>query len=297
MNNSIRQIQFVSPAPLVWAQAIGSFQDQSLSLDMTQTVSSEQIGSGLADGTWDVGVCVMDNVIAWNDQYDANLVMLVQLERSTELSFVSTGHIGTLAQAATEPIAVDATTNGFVLVLYRALTTIGIDWRSCRFAEAGGVRHRFESLMRGESHSTILIPPFDSLAEKEGYNVLWRGVDIAPHYPGQVVVARREWVASNRDLVRRYVSALLMANRWALSSDNENLAVSALVKAGYSMIEAQRRIEFAVSDLAVSTDGWNEVLALRRECGLMPLREPTFKTVTDQAARVEFAERESTGGR
>lgn len=285
--SSIRQIHFVSPAPIVWAQSIGSFQDQSLRVEMTQTLSSEQIGSGLAEGTWDVGVCVMDNVIAWNDQYHSDLVMLVQLERSTEMSFVAAGDIYTLKQAVAEPIAVDATTNGFVLVLYRALSRIGIDWRSCRFSEVGGVRHRFDSLMRGESCSTILIPPFDSLAQKEGHTVLWRGAEMAPHYPGQVIVARRKWISSNIDLVRRYVQALLLANQWALVHRNLDRAIAALVEAGYSEEEARRRVEFAVPDLAVSPEGWSEVAALRKECGLMPRQEPKFETISDPSVRLD----------
>jgi len=63
---TIRQIQFVPPAPVVWAQHLGLFAEEGLEVEATQTVSSDEIGRGLSDGRWDVGIAVMDNVIGWN---------------------------------------------------------------------------------------------------------------------------------------------------------------------------------------------------------------------------------------
>ena len=44
----VRQILFVAPAPLVWAAHLGAFASNGLDVETTQTLSSDQIGQGLA---------------------------------------------------------------------------------------------------------------------------------------------------------------------------------------------------------------------------------------------------------
>src|SRR5690349_22315481 len=115
----VRQILFVAPGPVAWARHRGDFEEEGLAVETTQTLSSDQIGQGLADGTWDVGIGVMDNVIAWNAERSAGLQIAAQLERSTIMRFCCVPQYASLADAAVGTIAVDSTTNGFVLVLYR----------------------------------------------------------------------------------------------------------------------------------------------------------------------------------
>jgi ABC-type nitrate/sulfonate/bicarbonate transport system substrate-binding protein len=277
----IRQILFVPPAPLVWAQHLGSFEKHGVEVNTTQTLSSDQLGQGLADGTWDVGVGVVDNVIAWNQERAAGLQIIAQLERSTIMAFCGLAKYASLADAAAGTIAVDSTTNGFVLVLYRALARAGIDWRKCRFEAVGGVRHRYEALEAGKAAATILVPPFIDMALAKGFRKLWAGEDIAPAYPGVVVAAREKWLRANEDAAVRYLRALLEANAWA--PQNAPDAVASLVAARYSEGAAKRLVRVTVSGLEPSAAGWDEVVALRRECGLLPMPEPKAADVMNRA--------------
>lgn len=277
--DKVRQILFVPPAPIVWAEHLGAFRENGIDLDTTQTLSSDQIGQGLADGSWDVGIAVMDNVIAWNAERSAGLQIIAQLERSTIMRFCCVPEYGTLADAAAGTIAVDSTTNGFVLVLYRALARAGIDWRACRYDPVGGVRHRFEAMAAGKAAASILIPPFDAMAREKGFKVLWDGKDIAPAYPGVVVAARAAWLAEKPDVAVRYLNALLRANEWAARSENAAAASAALVSARYPGPAAERLVREIVPGLTPSREGWAEVVALRRECGLLPTPEPSAAVI------------------
>ena len=279
----LRQIQFIAPAPIVWAQHTGAFATEGLEVEFTQTLSSDHLGQGLADGEWDIGIGVMDNIIAWNADRKAGLAMIAQLERTNVMSFCVRADCATLADAARHPFAVDATTNGFVLVLYRALARQGIDWHTCNYDAVGGVKHRFDALIDGRSVSTILIPPFDAMAQEKGFAILWRGAEIAPAYPGQIVGARTEWLKKNGDTAKRYLRALVTANRWGTSPANADAAVRALVDAKYAPVAAERLVRDAVPDLRVSLPGWEEIASLRRECGLMPDPAPTPQTIIDEA--------------
>ena len=283
----IKQILFVPPAPIVWAEHRGLFAKHGIEVETTPTFSSDQLGQGLADGTWDVGIGVVDNVVAWNDERKAGLQIVAQLERTTILAYCAAQAHADLASAAQQPIAVDSTTNGFVLVLYRALARAGIDWRGCTFDRVGGVRQRFEALVAGTAASTILVPPFIDMAIGKGFAKLWDGADLAPAYPGVVVAARAAWLRDNEDAAIRYLRALVEANRWAPANAAE--AIAALVKARYSEVAAQRLVREAVPGLAIAQSGWDEVIALRRECGLLPHPEPDAAAVLDRTLLAEAA--------
>lgn len=279
----IRQILFVPPAPIVWAAHLDTFAQCGVEVETTQTLSSDQIGQGLADGAWDIGIGVVDNVIAWNSERAAGLRIIAQLEQSMILRFLAEARFQSLADAAAETIAVDSTTNGFILVLYRALSRAGIDWRQCRYDMIGGVRHRFEAMAAGKAAASILVPPFDDMARAKGFNLLWDGKDIAPNYPGVVAAARARWIADHAAAALGYLRALLRANAWAARPENAAAARDALVAARYSPPAAERLVREIVPGLRPSRAGWDEVVALRRECGLLPRPEPDPDQVIDAA--------------
>ena len=288
----IRQILFVPPAPVVWAMHLGLFARHGVDVETTFTKSSDEMGKGLAAGTWDVGIAVVDNVLAWNEARDAGLEIIAQLERSTIMAFVGLPRLRSLADAAAGAIAVDATTNGFVLVLYRALARAGIDWRACRFDTVGGVRQRYDALVAGTATATILVPPFVDMALEKGFVQLWSGDAIAPDYPGVVATAKRDWLLANEDTARRYLHALDEANQWGGEAANAVAAASALVDAGYAAPAARRLAANVVAGLDVSPQGWDETVALRRECGLLPQPVPQARSVINVVLR---GHRESGG--
>ena len=165
-------------------------------------------------------------------------------------------------------------------MLYRALTRAGIDWRKCRYEAVGGVRHRFGALEAGKASATILVPPFIEMALAKGFCKLWDGADIAPAYPGVVAAARKEWLNKNGPALDAYMRALLEANAWA--SQNSEKAIESLVAARYSEPAAKRLVRDVVPGLKPSHEGWNEVVSLRRECGLLPKPAPRAEEVINR---------------
>lgn len=270
---TLRQIHFIPPAPFLWAERIGAFARHGVTVEAVQTASSDEMGDALRSGVRDVGIGVMDNAVGWGDA----LVVVAQLEARLPMRFMAAPHIATLAEAATEPIAVDATANGFVLVLYRALARAGIRREDCTFVELGGVRQRWEALEAGHAASTILVPPFDAMAEARGFRVLWDGADLVPDYPGVVAIAPRD--PARAEATRRYLRALTEANAWAADPANRWEAVVALTAARHSPEAAGRLVAEAVPGLRPSAAGVAETLALRAECGL-PGRAPSEVTDT-----------------
>jgi ABC-type nitrate/sulfonate/bicarbonate transport system substrate-binding protein len=119
------------------------------------------------------------------------------------------------------------------------------------------------------------------MALAKGFRKLWEGEDIAPAYPGVVVAARAEWLRANEEAALRYLRGLKEANAWAPQNGEE--AVASLVAARYSEGAAKRLVRDIVPDLDPSLAGWNEVVSLRRECGLLPSPEPKAAEVINRA--------------
>jgi len=88
-----------------------------------------------------------------------------------------------------------------------------------------------------------------------------------------------------------YLAALLEANAWAARPENAAAARAALVAARYAEPAADRLVREIVPGLAPSLAGWNEVVALRRECGLLPAPEPRAEDVIDTALLAAAARR------
>ena len=280
----VRQILFVAPAPIVWARHVKSFERHGLEVETTQTASSDQIGQGLAAGTWDVGIGVVDNILAWNADFDAGLRIAAQLERSQPMAFCALPGVTSLREAASGTIGVDSVSNGFVLVLYRALARAGIERAACTFSAVGGVRQRFEALGAGSIGATLLVPPFIDMALARGCTHLFDGAEHAPAYPGVVAASPAAWTQQHPEAASAYRLALLEANRWARDPAHAEEAKAALTSAGYSPAAAQRLVASAVDALAVSREGWDETVALRREAGLLA-REPRYDAVVEPAAQ------------
>jgi ABC-type nitrate/sulfonate/bicarbonate transport system substrate-binding protein len=174
---------------------------------------------------------------------------------------------------------VDATTNGFVLVLYRALARAGIARDACRFDLVGGVKHRFEELLEGRATATILVPPFDAMAAAKGFRVLWEVRELAPDYPGVVLVVPR--AAAAREAVVRALAALAAANAWATEPANHAAAKAALLAARHTEAAADALIATAVPGLRPLATGIAETVALRAECGLPPHPPPDPARLVD----------------
>jgi ABC-type nitrate/sulfonate/bicarbonate transport system substrate-binding protein len=266
---------------VVWATHLQLFSKKGLDLRTKQTASSDELGQGLADGTWDAGIGVIDNIISWNRDLSADLQVIAQLERSTLMAFCGLPSYISLKDAAGGKIGVDSTTMGFIMVGYRAFAKAGIDWRHCRYEPVGGVRQRFEALESGDCDSTILVPPFIDMAVAKGFKKLWSGETIAPNYPGVVVAGRRSWLNANEHAVRGYLGALEDANSWASKMENAKEAVGALMASRYSEVAAKNLVARILPDLRPSLPGWQEVVSLRREAGMLPSPAPKAEDIME----------------
>lgn len=261
----LRQTHFVPPVLTVIARGHGILDARGVKLETSETRGSEQQLQQLLAAEVDVAVTAIDNLFIWN-QRGADSVLIAQMERTTPLAVFARPGIDELAQLDGRVFGVDAAANGFGLaarfVLERARIRV-------RVTEVGGVRERWEALRAGEVDATLLGPPFDSFAEKDGLVRVASIGDLISGYPGQGLVASRRALAEKSDEVREYVNALVDAA--ALANDmDEAVGVALLEKLGFPPTAAHTLWQERARTISVDLAGVEVVASVRRTLGEMP---------------------------
>ena len=214
----------------------GAFDRQGLEIALHFTAGSMQQLSGLVRGEWEIGLTGFDNVVAYQEgQGEAAIDREPDLFAfmggdSAFLRLVVRPEIAGYADLRGGVLSVDAFTTGFAFVLRKMLAANGIAEADVRFERAGGVLQRFEALAQGKHAGTLLVTPFDLVAQRLGMRVLQSAAEVLPHYQGVCGAARRAWAADNADVLVRFIRGYLAALDWLYDRGNEDAACALLVE-------------------------------------------------------------------
>jgi ABC-type nitrate/sulfonate/bicarbonate transport system substrate-binding protein len=290
----------------LWAGiAQGFFARRGLALKLTYTTSSMEQLAGLVRGDWDLALTAIDNVVAYQEgQGEAAIDRAPDLFAfmggdDAFLRLVVQGNIKSYADLRGKTLSVDALTTGFAFVLRKMLALNGIAESEVNFERAGGVMQRWEALKAGKHAGTLLITPFELIAQKLGLRLLQSAREVFPRYQGLVGATRRSWAAANGEALVSFIRAHLDSLAWLYDRANKAAACAILVEkvpnmgaelaaATYDILLAEtggfaRRAE-------IDSEGIATVLALRSEFG-----RPQ-KTLADPAKYVDLAWYRRAGG-
>jgi ABC-type nitrate/sulfonate/bicarbonate transport system substrate-binding protein len=260
----------------------GFFSRRGLEVNLHLTTNSVEQLTGLIEGKWEIGLTGFDNVVAYQEgQGEA------KLEREPDL-FVFMGgddaflrlvvqkDIKSYSEFKGKTLTVDAMTTGFAFVLRKMLAVNGIAESDVNFERAGGVMQRWEALKAGKHAGTLLLTPFDLLAEKVGLRVLQKASDVFSHYQGIAGAARRSWAKENSQTLHNFIRAYLDALAWLFDSANRRAAELILVEKVPNMTPelAESTCKIFLADRGgfdkearVDVEGIKQVLDLRSEYG------------------------------
>lgn len=195
--------------------------------------SMEQL-SGLIRGDWEIGLTGFDNVVAYQEgQGEATIdrepdLFVFMGGDSSFLRLVVQPDVRSYADLKGKALSVDALTTGFAFVLRGMLAKNGIAETDIQFERAGGVLQRFEALKAGKHAGTLLVTPFELLAQKAGLRLLQNASELFPHYQGVVGTARRGWAKDNGDVVTSFVRGYVNALAWLYERANRPAACALL---------------------------------------------------------------------
>ena len=300
MTDSVNVIVFPGGfnLPLWAAEKQGFFAQRQLDVKLHLTTSSMEQLSGLIKGEWEIALTGVDNIVAYQEgQGEAEIdrepdLFVFMGGDNAFLRFVVQGDIKTYADLKGKTITIDAMTTGFAFVLRKMLAENGIAESDVTWERAGGVMQRWEALKAGKHTGTLLLTPFDLLAEKVGLRVLQKASDVFPRYQGIVGATRRSWAQQNPETLTRFIRAYLDALTWLFTPANRGAAVQILVEKVPNMTPelAAATCEIFLTksggfepEARLDMEGFKKVLELRSEYG-----KPQ-KTLTDPAKYIDLS--------
>lgn len=258
---TLKQIIFVPPALCVAAQAIGALERRGLTVTTINTRSSIQQRDGLIDGSYDVAVTAMDNVISWSRDTRVPFKIIGQVERTTRLFIYGRPKFASLADLRGARLAVDAPDSGFVLALRGAVELAGVPPGEYALVPFGGVKERLDALIDDRADAALLGPPLDVAADAAGLRLLGEIQSFFTDYPGLGLVVRQDSLDRLKTELSAYVSALHEA--LAGVQAHSAAVTEALVAAGYARERTQSVLNALPSSLRPDHAGIQRILSLR----------------------------------
>lgn len=222
--------------PIWVGQDKGYFANHGVELKLTNTPNSVFQLTGLIEGRFDVAMTAIDNVVAYMEgQGEAKVnttpdIFAFMGGDNGFLSLVSVPEVKKTTDLKGKTVSVDALTTGYAFVLLDLLERAGLQRDDYKVVKAGGVLQRWKELQEKKQAATMLITPFDIIAESMGFNVLQRAIDAYGHYQGLVGATRRDWAKKNKETLVNYIKAYIEALDWLADPANKEEAIGILRK-------------------------------------------------------------------
>ena len=213
--------------PLWVAMEKGYLAREKLAVTVTPTPNSTFQMKGLIQGQFDIAMTAIDNVIAYREgQGEAgvvgpDLVAVMGVDPGL-LSVAAVPEIRSFADLRGKVLSVDALTTGYAFVLLEMLERNGLVLdRDYRVERAGGALQRYEALLERKHAATMLVSPFDFMAQQRGFNILGSGSDVLGRYQGGVAAVRQSWARANAGKVSGYIRSYAQAIEWLYDPVNK----------------------------------------------------------------------------
>jgi ABC-type nitrate/sulfonate/bicarbonate transport system substrate-binding protein len=267
----------------IWAgMELGFFEAEGISVELDYTSSSKQQFLAVMNGEQDIIMTAIDNVVAYRDHFgeaalpEPSDVVTFMGGDNGFLSLVAQPRVTSYDDLVGTRLAVDAMTTGYAFVLRKLIQKGGVSEDNVEYVSVGGALQRFRAMMQGEYSASVLMTPFDLMADQQGFNVLDAASDVVGEYQGVVGATREVWALENEASLVAYIRAYRQSLNWLYDRSNKAAALSQLrvylPQIPESVHEAIYNTILADETgldrhAALNHDGLKTVLSLREEFG------------------------------
>ncbi len=290
----------------VWAaQRQGFFEANGVAVQLAYTPNSGFLVTGLLDGRFDIGLALVDNLVAYQEgQGEA------KIPENPDLFAFMGGDGGFLSVVASpaargfgdlkgKTLSVDAMTTGAAFVLRELVARNGLTDADVKYERAGGTANRYRDLLAGKHEATLLRTPFELLAQNRGFRQLATAEALGP-YQGTAGISRRGWAREHEAALVGFLRGYKAGVDWLYDRANRDIVEAllvanirdmtpALAKQSYDLLLADKG--GLTRDLAIDPAGLRTVLDLRSKYGAPK------KTLTDPMKYVDLSYHEKALGK
>ena len=142
------------------------------------------------------------------------------------MSIVARPGIGSLAELRGKKVGTSSLTEGTAIYTQIMLAAAGLHYPGdYEFALAGIHTKRWEALQAGKIDCAPQPAPWNFLAQDKGYNLLGEVSAAIPEVVFTAVIGKASWLAANRDLVTRFLKALIEAHSVTNEAANHRITL------------------------------------------------------------------------
>lgn len=156
----------------------------------------------------------------------------------------------------------------------RMATANGLQKGDVDIIVIGATAGRFAALKSGTADATMVLPPFNFLAEAAGFKNVGLVIDYVKDYPFTTLVVSKAWAGAHKDLAKGLLAALDESAAWFYVPENRD----ALIKLGaknFNIPEAEatqsldflRKIQYFALTSKVSRKGLDSLIAVMKKSG------------------------------
>ena len=149
----------------------------------------------------------------------ADTIVVAGYINTLPYNLVTAKHITSLEQLKGKKIAISrfgSTTDTAVRLL---LEKVGINpTKDVTIVQMGAQPSRFAALVAGALDATIIAPPFDITARKQGYNVLVNLAELGIPYPQQVIETTDRFIRENPQAVKNFLKGFIAGIHYGLTN-------------------------------------------------------------------------------
>jgi NitT/TauT family transport system substrate-binding protein len=148
----------------------------------------------------------------------ADTIVVAGYINTLPYNLVTAKDITKLEQLKGKKIAISrfgSTTDTAVRLL---LEKVGVNPKDVTIIQMGSQPSRFAALVAGTLDATIIAPPFDITARKQGYNVLVNLAELGIPYPQQVIETTDRFIRENPQAVKNFLKGFIAGIHYGLTN-------------------------------------------------------------------------------
>jgi len=207
-------VAVLGPGSLQWLHAIakdqGFYEDHGVTIEDIQVQNSGALVQAVASGSANAGIALGDNVIKAVDE-GADVRITGALIQKSALRLYGAPGVEDIADLADTQVTAGATEGGTYELMVYMLQQAGVDTSGLTPVAIANSSDRVVAMQNDQVQGALLIPPFDTLAEEAGANMLgWYD----EYWLETPAVVNGPWADENPDAARGFNQGLADAAKF-----------------------------------------------------------------------------------
>nr|WIE90889.1 ABC transporter substrate-binding protein [Mesorhizobium sp. WSM4875] len=198
--------------PVFLADELGLFGKHGIAIEYKRFGSVDKATGAVLESEADLAITPPEGAVA--DFVNGGELRIVAANAvRLPMSLVARPEIATLADLRGKRIGTSSLTEGTAIYTQIVLASQGLHYPAdYEFVLAGIHTKRWEALQAGQADCAPQPAPWNFLAEDQGYKLIGEVNEFIPEILFTAVIGRSSWLQANRDVVIRFINALIEAH-------------------------------------------------------------------------------------